>query len=88
MIRRRLLVHGHVQGVFYRASCAEEAERLGLAGWVANRDDGTVEVVAQGAPATVERLIEWCHHGPAAAVVQRVEVTEEAATGESGFTVR
>lgn len=85
-MRKRFIVRGLVQGVFFRATAAEEARRLGLAGRVWNRDDGAVECVAEGEPAALERFREWLGHGPPRAQVERVEVSDEAA-GErySGF---
>lgn len=88
MQRRRLTVHGRVQGVGYRYSCAYEAERLGVAGWVRNRDDGTVEIVAEGPADAVAALVEWAGRGPRHASVVRVAVTEEEPEGLVGFTTR
>ena len=85
MIRRRLRIHGGVQGVGFRWSCAREAERLGVRGWVANRPDGTVEAVAEGDAEAVQQLVAWAHHGPRHARVDRVDVTEEAPEGLDGF---
>lgn len=70
----RVIVAGRVQGVGFRAACAREASRLGLAGWVRNRRDGTVEVLAAGQPDVLDALVAWCHVGPAAATVHAVEV--------------
>jgi acylphosphatase len=75
--RARVVVDGRVQGVFFRDSCRRQAAAAGLSGWVANRSDGRVEAVFQGAPAAVERLVEWCRHGPPRAVVTAVHVTDE-----------
>ena len=85
--RVRLVISGHVQGVWYRGSMQREAERLGLAGWVKNRPDGSVEAVAEGARALVDALISWCWKGPPAARVADVAVHEEAAQGLKGFQV-
>lgn len=89
-IRRvRLRISGRVQGVFYRAATRDRARRLGLAGWVRNRQDGTVEAVAAGPADAVQRFIEWCHEGSPSARVRGVDITEEEPDGElSGFDVR
>ena len=87
-VRVRLRVSGLVQGVFYRQSTAIEAARLGLAGSARNLPDGSVEVVAEGRRAEVERLVAWCRRGPPAARVEDVEAGWEAPTGVEGpFTV-
>lgn len=70
----RMRIRGRVQGVWYRASTRQEARRHGLAGWVKNRPDGTVEVLVQGDPEAVEALRRWCGQGPPMARVQGVEV--------------
>ena len=89
MIRRRLIIRGRVQGVFYRASTRDEARRLGLAGWVRNLPDGTVEAAVEGPSDVVERLVEWCRGGPPHARVDGVEVFEEEPEGEAPpFRVR
>lgn len=80
-------VSGRVQGVYFRASTADEARALGLAGWVRNAGDD-VEAVFEGPRSRVERLIEWCHGGPQRAVVEGVEVTWEQPEGAGGFAVR
>jgi acylphosphatase len=83
----RVRIAGHVQGVFFRASCADLARELGIDGWVRNRPDGDIEAVFQGPDETVDRLLEWCRTGPPAARVDTVEVTEEPAFRGSGFRV-
>jgi len=88
MIRRRAVVSGRVQGVFFRDSCRNEAEVRGVAGWVRNRDDGAVEAVFEGDDDAVAELLRWADEGPAQARVESVEVTDEAPTGETGFAVR
>jgi acylphosphatase len=81
-----LRIHGQVQGVFFRASTEAEARRLGLTGWVRNRPDGSVEVIAEGPKAKLEDLVAWCRRGPPRAQVDRVEVEWGEAAGEfSGF---
>jgi acylphosphatase len=74
-ITRRLRIHGRVQGVFFRESMRIEAERLGIAGWVCNQRDGTVEAMVHGAPEAVERITQWARRGPADAVVSSVDVS-------------
>ena len=83
-MRRAFHVSGKVQGVFYRASAAEEASRRGLRGWVRNRSDGTVEGEVEGPDAEVEGFLAWCRRGPTHARVDRVEVTEPAGAAELG----
>ena len=86
--RKHVVVHGGVQGVFFRDSARDEAERQGLSGWVANRDDGAVEAVFEGNPQAVERLVDWCRSGPNSADVESVEVDEEEPEGTFGFQIR
>ena len=87
MIRRRVVVHGLVQGVFFRDTCRREARAAGVAGWVRNRPDGTVEAVFEGAEEAVRRMVDWCRTGPRYADVDRIDVIEEQPTGETGFAV-
>jgi len=87
MIRRRVVVHGHVQGVFFRDATRRLAEREGVAGWVRNRPDGAVEAVFEGEPEAVERLIRFAREGPRGAQVERVDVAEEEPEGLRGFVV-
>jgi acylphosphatase len=77
-VTRRLVVRGRVQGVFYRESMRQEAARLGIAGWVCNRRDGTVEAVVQGAPEAVDAITRWARRGPEDARVEAVEEGEAA----------
>lgn len=81
-IRAHLIIEGRVQGVFFRDSTRREAIELGLCGWVKNRFDGSVEVVAEGPKEKVETLIAWCHHGPPIARVTKVHEIKEDYTGE------
>jgi acylphosphatase len=87
MTRRRVVVHGRVQGVWFRDSMRREAERLGVAGWVRNRADGTVEAAIEGDDDAVARMVAWCDHGPSGARVTRVEAHDEPIEGISGFRI-
>ena len=87
-IRKRVLVHGDVQGVFFRDTTQREARSRGVAGWVANRDDGTVEAVFEGEPEAVEALVEFCRSGPDQAGVERVDVESQSPEGLAAFEVR
>jgi acylphosphatase len=87
MLRRRIIVHGHVQGVFFRDTTRRLAERQGIAGWVRNRADGAVESVFEGPEEAVERLVAFSREGPRGARVDRVEVVEEQPEGLSSFDV-
>ena len=87
VIRRRVVVHGQVQGVFFRDTCRREARSRQVAGWIRNNADGTVEAVFEGDPDAVTTLVEWAHQGPAGAQVSRVEVGKEEPEGLSGFRV-
>ena len=82
------MVRGRVQGVNFRWSCREVAERLDLSGWVRNRPDGGVEVVAEGTDSRLEQLVSWCGQGPPHAHVTDVEEHVEAVRGEVGFEIR
>ena len=86
--RRRVIVRGRVQGVFFRDSTRTEAQRAGVDGWVRNRSDGSVEAVFEGAPAGVDALVGFCRRGPEWARVDEVEVVEEPCEGLRGFRVR
>ena len=87
-MRRRVVVHGLVQGVFFRDTVRRHAQSRGLAGWVRNNPDGTVEAVFEGEPEAVERLVSFVHEGPSGAVVERVDVVDEEDEGLSGFGIR
>ncbi len=88
MERVHLIIHGMVQGVFFRAHTREVGQSLGLAGCAVNRPDGTVEAVAEGPRDKLEQFVAWCHRGPAMARVERVEVSWGEATGRfKGFHV-
>jgi acylphosphatase len=88
LTRKRVVISGRVQGVFFRDSARRRAEAAGVAGWVANRADGAVEAVFEGEPAPVDELVEFCRRGPSRAEVASVEVEEEVPEGLTGFEVR
>jgi acylphosphatase len=88
MIRRRVIVSGRVQGVFFRDTCRREALAAGVAGWVRNLPDGSVEAAFEGVPDAVERMVKWTRKGPPDAVVQHTTVIEEPPAGDDTFTVR
>lgn len=88
-VRVRLFISGTVQGVSYRASTQEQAQKRGIVGWVKNLEDGRVEALAQGAKDKVEELVRWCHTGPPAAKVEKVVVSwEEVGDEFRRFDVR
>lgn len=87
-VRVRVVVSGRVQGVFFRASAAEEARRLGVRGWVRNVPGGSVEAVFEGSPGDVDSIVAWCRHGPEFAKVEACEVVEEPPAGETDFRIR
>ncbi|MEI7547787.1 MAG: acylphosphatase [Actinomycetota bacterium] len=86
--RYRVVVRGTVQGVWFRDSCRRVATDEGVAGWVRNRMDGTVEAVFEGPLDAVARCVSWCRIGPPRAEVDGIDVTEEPPEGISGFSVR
>jgi acylphosphatase len=83
-----VVIEGRVQGVFFRASCAREARRLGLGGFVRNRADGAVEAEFEGPPEEVEAMVAWCRKGPPSARVEDVKVRAVTPTGGGDFVVR
>jgi acylphosphatase len=85
MVRRRVVVSGRVQGVFFRDSTRREASLLGLAGWVRNRADGTVEMSLSGPEAAIDAMRDDCRRGPRAAQVSRIDMLEEGEEVEPGF---
>ena len=87
IVRRRVRVWGSVQGVFFRATCAREASRRGLAGWVRNVADGSVEAVFEGEAEAVDAMTAWCRRGPRGARVDGVEAAEEPPEGREGFEI-
>lgn len=86
-VRCRVVVSGRVQGVFFRDSCRAEAQRLGVRGWVRNRPDGSVELVAEGPRDRVDRLVDWCRVGPPRATVTEIVVTDEIPRAERPFRI-
>jgi len=86
--RVRVVVSGRVQGVFFRDTCRQEADRLGVAGEAVNRPDGTVEAVFEGPADAVDAMVGWARRGPSEATVDGVQVTEERPEGMHGFSVR
>jgi acylphosphatase len=87
-VARRVVVHGRVQGVFFRETTRRRAYRAGVAGWVRNNDDGTVEAVFEGEPDDVEVMVHFAEIGPSGAYVDRVDVDELEPQGLRGFEVR
>jgi acylphosphatase len=88
MVRRQVVVTGRVQGVWFRETCKEQAEALGVTGWVRNRDDGRVEAAFEGEPDAVDQMVAWCRSGSSLASVDDIEVTEQDPVGDRGFTTR
>ena len=87
-IARRLVIRGRVQGVWFRESMRQAAERHGVQGWVRNRTDGTVEAMVEGSATAVEAIVRWAHQGPERAEVVAVEQHEAAPAGHAGFEKR
>ena len=88
-VRVHLEIEGRVQGVYFRASTVAQAQRFGVTGWVRNCPDGSVEVLAEGARESIEKLIEWCRRGPEGARVSRVQIEwKQAESTFAGFGVR
>jgi acylphosphatase len=88
IVRKRVVVDGVVQGVFFRAATQRQATALGVKGWVRNRSDGGVEAVFEGPADAVDAAVTWMRSGPERAIVTSVEVFEEDPEGLSGFGVR
>jgi acylphosphatase len=86
--RRRVIVSGYVQGVGFRYAVARAAQTRGVAGWVRNRPDGTVEAVFEGEPDAVESLVYLCREGPRGAEVERADVADEQPEGLVRFEIR
>lgn len=87
-VRIRVVVQGHVQGVFFRDTCRREAAARGVAGWVRNRPDGALEAVFEGAAESVAALVDFCRRGPRGAEVASVDQSAEEPEGLSGFEIR
>jgi acylphosphatase len=87
MIAREVVVRGVVQGVFFRASCRDQAHALRVSGWARNEPDGSVRALFEGPSEAVEAMVGWCRRGPRLAVVDRVDVTEREPTGLVGFDI-
>ncbi|WP_130470873.1 acylphosphatase [Candidatus Magnetaquicoccus inordinatus] len=87
LLHKRLLIHGRVQGVFYRVSTQQEAEKLGLRGWVKNLPNGSVEVEVHGSPSAVAALLAWCQHGPPGARVEKIDSNDCPPAEYTGFQV-
>ena len=85
---RRLLIHGRVQGVWYRGWAVDTARALGLDGWVRNRRDGSVELLARGPEDALDALVEQCRHGPPSAHVERIEIEATDVVVSDGFAQR
>ncbi len=81
-LRAKVVIHGIVQGVFFRASTRDEAIRIGVGGWVRNLSDGTVQALFEGEKKKVEEILAWCHKGPPGARVDKVEIVWETYRGE------
>ena len=88
MIRRRVTVRGHVQGVFFRETTRRRAQARGVAGWVANKPDGSVEAVLEGDQDAVEAIVAFVREGPRGARVDWVDVEHQEPEGLSGFEIR
>jgi acylphosphatase len=86
--RRRVVVQGHVQGVFFREMTRRRAQAAGVSGWARNLPDGTVETVFEGDREAVERLVQFVREGPRGARVDWVDVVSEEPEGLDGFAVR
>ena len=87
--RVHAIIHGKVQNVYYRMYAEAEGTRLGIAGWVRNRSDDTVEATMEGEAELVDAMVKWLHEGPPTATVTKVEISDERPVGETGkFNIR
>ena len=80
--RVQLMIRGRVTGVFFRAAAQREAKRLGVTGWVKNRNDASIEMLAEGEEDAIKEIVSWAQHGPSAARVENVDVRWRGYTGE------
>ena len=87
MVRKRVIVHGRVQGVFFRDTTRRMAESRGVAGWVRNNPDGSVEAAFEGPADAVDAMVRYVHEGPRGAHVERVEVVDEEPERLTGFRI-
>jgi acylphosphatase len=87
VVRKRVIVHGRVQGVFFRDMTRRMAESRGVAGWVRNNPDGSVEAAFEGPADAVDAMVRYVHEGPRGAGVERVDVFDEEAEGLTGFRI-
>jgi acylphosphatase len=88
MVRKHVVVHGRVQGVFFRDTTRRMAESRAVAGWVRNTPEGQVEAVFEGGDEAVEAMVAFVHEGPRGATVEHVEVADEQPQGSTGFEIR
>lgn len=80
--RVQVIIRGRVTGVFFRAATQREAKRLGITGWVRNRNDASIEIHAEGEEDSIKEMVSWAHHGPSAARVETVDVRYRSYSGE------
>ena len=83
-----VIISGHVQGVWFRASTKQKANELGLTGWVRNTNDGAVEAVFEGEEEIVDKMINWCRHGPPMAKVEDIKLKRQKTIGFKDFVIR
>ena len=86
-MRKRVIVHGRVQGVFFRDTTRRMAESRGVAGWIRNNPDGSVEAAFEGDADAVDAMVRFAHEGPRGAAVESVEAFDEEPEGATGFRV-
>jgi acylphosphatase len=87
VVRKRIIVHGRVQGVFFRDTTRRTAESRGVSGWVRNNPDGSVEAAFEGAEESVDAMVRFAREGPRGAMVERVDVRDEEPEGLTGFRI-